>query len=82
MLAPVAQYGFDDALRKFLLTFKLPGEAQKIDRFMGAFAKQYHANNPTAFGNQVWAPDSSMLELLSPIATAACSNCSHVSPKR
>jgi len=32
--------GFDDALRKFLAAFRLPGEAQKIDRIMHAFASQ------------------------------------------
>jgi brefeldin A-inhibited guanine nucleotide-exchange protein len=29
--------------------FKLPGEAQKIDRMMSSFAKQYHKNNPSEF---------------------------------
>lgn len=32
--------GFDDALRKFLAAFRLPGEAQKIDRIMHAYAEQ------------------------------------------
>ncbi len=32
---------FDEALRAFLLEFRLPGEAQCIDRLMEAFAKQY-----------------------------------------
>ncbi|TYZ68326.1 hypothetical protein PybrP1_007605 [[Pythium] brassicae (nom. inval.)] len=31
----------DDALRLFLAKFRLPGEAQKIDRMMEAFSKQY-----------------------------------------
>jgi brefeldin A-resistance guanine nucleotide exchange factor 1 len=33
---------FDEALRMFLLEFRLPGEAQCIDRLMEAFAKQYY----------------------------------------
>ena len=56
--------GFDDALRKFLSAFRLPGrstllklhadqglagEAQKIERIMDAFAAQFHRNNPRAF---------------------------------
>ncbi|TMW61977.1 hypothetical protein Poli38472_009470 [Pythium oligandrum] len=33
----------DEALRMFLAKFRLPGEAQKIDRMMEAFSKQFHA---------------------------------------
>lgn len=33
---------FDMALRRFLYAFRLPGEAQKIDRLMLAFAKKYY----------------------------------------
>ncbi|KAJ0402624.1 hypothetical protein ATCC90586_010863 [Pythium insidiosum] len=33
----------DEALRRFLARFRLPGEAQKIDRLMEAFAKQFYA---------------------------------------
>eukprot|EP01113_Clastostelium_recurvatum_P040797 TRINITY_DN638_c0_g1_i7.p1 TRINITY_DN638_c0_g1~~TRINITY_DN638_c0_g1_i7.p1 ORF type:complete len:1001 (+),score=251.77 TRINITY_DN638_c0_g1_i7:178-3180(+) len=36
---------FDTALRKYLSKFRLPGEAQKIDRMMEAFAQQYHSQN-------------------------------------
>lgn len=32
----------DEALRTFLAKFRLPGEAQKIDRMMEAFSKQYY----------------------------------------
>eukprot|EP01113_Clastostelium_recurvatum_P048624 TRINITY_DN889_c0_g1_i4.p1 TRINITY_DN889_c0_g1~~TRINITY_DN889_c0_g1_i4.p1 ORF type:complete len:1883 (+),score=603.78 TRINITY_DN889_c0_g1_i4:151-5799(+) len=32
----------DVSLRMFLNTFRLPGEAQKIDRIINAFAKQYY----------------------------------------
>lgn len=37
---------FDVALRKFLFCFKLPGEAQKIDRFMRQFAHYYFDTHP------------------------------------
>lgn len=36
---------FVDALRLFLQSFRLPGEAQKIDRFMLKFAERYVAGN-------------------------------------
>ncbi|KAL1961937.1 hypothetical protein VTN77DRAFT_766 [Rasamsonia byssochlamydoides] len=42
---------FVDALRQFLQSFRLPGEAQKIDRFMLKFAQRYVAGNPDAFAN-------------------------------
>mgnify|MGYP002621067570 CR=1 FL=1 len=42
---------FVDALREFLQAFRLPGEAQKIDRFMLKFANRYITNNPNAFAN-------------------------------
>ncbi len=42
---------FVDALRRFLQAFRLPGEAQKIDRFMLKFAERYIAGNPNAFAN-------------------------------
>eukprot|EP01052_Picozoa_sp_SAG31_P013077 SAG31_NODE_779_length_12158_cov_8.740194_2_plen_1289_part_00 len=35
------QLNFDNAIRLFLEAFRLPGEAQKIDRIMEAFAKRY-----------------------------------------
>lgn len=34
------------ALRHFLEGFRLPGEAQKIDRLMEKFASRYFENNP------------------------------------
>ncbi|EGC32816.1 hypothetical protein DICPUDRAFT_8073, partial [Dictyostelium purpureum] len=37
---------FDIALRKFLMHFRLPGEAQKIDRMMEKFAQQFFNHNP------------------------------------
>ncbi|KAI8286882.1 Protein transport protein SEC7 [Colletotrichum sp. SAR11_240] len=42
---------FVDALRTFLQSFRLPGEAQKIDRFMLKFAERYVMGNPNAFAN-------------------------------
>ncbi|TRY94369.1 hypothetical protein DNTS_006262 [Danionella cerebrum] len=37
------------ALRQFLWSFRLPGEAQKIDRMMEAFAQRYLQCNPGVF---------------------------------
>jgi brefeldin A-inhibited guanine nucleotide-exchange protein len=42
---------FVDALRTFLQSFRLPGEAQKIDRFMLKFADRYTHGHPAAFAN-------------------------------
>ncbi|WWD18344.1 hypothetical protein CI109_102794 [Kwoniella shandongensis] len=43
---------FTAALRMFLQAFRLPGEAQKIDRFMLKFAERFMQNNPsTLFAN-------------------------------
>ena len=42
---------FVEALRQFLQSFRLPGEAQKIDRFMLKFAERYLSGNPNAFAN-------------------------------
>lgn len=38
---------FVSALRLFLNNFRLPGEAQKIDRLMEKFASRYLETNPT-----------------------------------
>ncbi|KAF8265707.1 hypothetical protein EI94DRAFT_1734979 [Lactarius quietus] len=44
--------GFVDALRTFLQAFRLPGEAQKIDRYMLKFAERYiEGNAQTPFAN-------------------------------
>ncbi|KAJ2518594.1 guanine nucleotide exchange protein for ADP-robosylation factor [Coemansia sp. RSA 2049] len=40
--------GFVAALRQFLQAFRLPGESQKIDRFMLKFAERYVMGNPHA----------------------------------
>lgn len=42
---------FAEALRKFLTKFRLPGEAQKIDRIIEQFAYHYVACNPKVFPN-------------------------------
>ncbi|XP_057747505.1 brefeldin A-inhibited guanine nucleotide-exchange protein 5 [Arachis stenosperma] len=42
---------FDIAIREFLKGFRLPGEAQKIDRIMEKFAERYCADNPSLFKN-------------------------------
>ncbi|ODN04798.1 Cytohesin-1 [Orchesella cincta] len=52
----VALHDFTDlilvqALRQFLWSFRLPGEAQKIDRMMETFAQRYCQNNPDIFTN-------------------------------
>jgi Sec7-like guanine-nucleotide exchange factor len=39
----------DAALRRLLAGFRLPGEAQKIDRIMEKFAEVYCRDNPHAF---------------------------------
>ena len=39
------------ALRAFLGSFQLPGEAQKIDRMMESFAQRYCDCNPGMFSN-------------------------------
>ncbi|KAM0348623.1 hypothetical protein ACHAPU_004058 [Fusarium lateritium] len=46
-----AKRRFVDSLRQFLQSFRLPGEAQKIDRFMLKFAERYVLGNPNAFAN-------------------------------
>ncbi|XP_057506724.1 brefeldin A-inhibited guanine nucleotide-exchange protein 5 isoform X2 [Actinidia eriantha] len=42
---------FDSAIREFLRGFRLPGEAQKIDRIMEKFAERYCADNTGLFKN-------------------------------
>jgi brefeldin A-inhibited guanine nucleotide-exchange protein len=39
----------DDAIRKFLSYFDLPGEGQKIDRIMQAFAGKFYEDNPQTY---------------------------------
>lgn len=42
---------FDEAIRVFLQGFRLPGEAQKIDRIMEKFAEHYYKCNPKVFSS-------------------------------
>ncbi|CAD6210421.1 unnamed protein product [Miscanthus lutarioriparius] len=42
---------FDEAIRAFLQGFRLPGEAQKIDRIMEKFAERYCKCNSKAFSS-------------------------------
>lgn len=46
-----AEMKFHTAIREFLRGFRLPGEAQKIDRIMEKFAERYCADNPGLFKN-------------------------------
>jgi Sec7-like guanine-nucleotide exchange factor len=48
----------DQALRAYLQKFRLPGEAQQIDRCMEAFARRYFDQNPDVF------PDSDTAYIL------------------
>ncbi len=43
---------FVEGLRTYLRAFKLPGEAQKIDRLVERFSEAYTAQNPGAIANQ------------------------------
>lgn len=38
--------GIDEALRTYLESFRMPGEAQKVERMMEAFAEHYWAQEP------------------------------------
>ncbi|KAK9841755.1 hypothetical protein WJX81_000904 [Elliptochloris bilobata] len=46
-----AGLSFDMAIRVYLESFRLPGEAQKINRIMESFGKAYHAQCPALFKN-------------------------------
>lgn len=48
---------FDEAIRLFLSGFRLPGEAQKIDRMMESFASRFCICNPGVFPN----PDTAFI---------------------
>lgn len=45
------EMSLDEAIRLFLSGFRLPGEAQKIDRLMEKFAERYCGQNPAVFHN-------------------------------
>jgi len=42
---------FDEGIKFYLSGFRLPGEAQKIDRIMEKFAERYTVQNPDVFPN-------------------------------
>ena len=42
---------FDTAIRMYLESFRLPGEAQKINRIMETFGAHYHRQCPDIFRN-------------------------------
>ena len=42
---------FDQALRSYLSSFRLPGESQKIDRMMETFATSYYGCNSNTFAS-------------------------------
>ena len=46
-----AGLAFDMAIRLYLESFRLPGEAQKINRIMESFGKHYHEQCPDLFNN-------------------------------
>jgi brefeldin A-inhibited guanine nucleotide-exchange protein len=41
----------DISMRRFLTSFRLPGEGQQIDRIMEKFAEHFCSQNPAAFAN-------------------------------
>lgn len=58
----------DNALRKFLGSFWLPGEAQVIDRIVEKFAEKYHSEMPEPFKhkggrNQIFSQKLSLYDL-------------------
>jgi Sec7-like guanine-nucleotide exchange factor len=48
-MIPMNGLGLEASLRRLLARFKLPGEAQQIDRLIESFAEHYHECNPSAF---------------------------------
>lgn len=50
-LIDFAGMNFVDALRRFLQGFRLPGEAQKIDRLMERFAERFCSQNSEDFAS-------------------------------
>lgn len=43
--------GFDTAIRMYLESFRLPGEAQKINRIMESFGRHYYEQGQGVFAN-------------------------------
>jgi hypothetical protein len=67
----------DDALRVFLEPFRLPGEAQIIDRIMEGFAKRYNEGNPGSFQD----PDTAYILAFSVIMLNTDAHSPHVRRK-
>ncbi len=42
----------EQAVRSYLLRFRLPGEAQRIDRMMQGFASRFHHDNPDMYAHE------------------------------
>lgn len=42
---------FDASIRMYLESFRLPGEAQKIDRIVNCFGRHYYSANPGVVAN-------------------------------
>lgn len=59
-LLDFAEKDFVSALRQFLEGFRLPGEAQKIDRLMEKFASRYCECNPRYYFLQSFGTNSSL----------------------
>jgi len=51
LLQDFSNMTFDEALRSYLSSFRLPGESQKIDRMMETFAKAFCSKNPNIFAS-------------------------------
>jgi len=68
---------FVDALRSYLTPFRLPGEAQKIDRIMQSFSAHYHTSNPTVFS----CADTAYIFAFSLIMLNTDAHSTHVSRK-
>ena len=68
---------FVDALRMFLQTFRLPGEAQKIDRFMLKFAERYIDGNPGTYFVNAGGVVLVIFEILSHNSFQMLHMCSH-----
>lgn len=64
---------FDAAIRHFLTGFRLPGEAQKIDRIMEKFAERFCLQNPAVFPSADTAFILSFSTIM--LNTGACFGC-------
>lgn len=65
----------DVALRVFLASFALPGEAQKIDRVVEAFAAAYFEQQQRQASHGGPPPATPTADLSSPAAAGSCAPC-------